>query len=98
YLDTLVPANPDYRRLRAAMQLYMAIEEDGGWTLIPKGGKLKRGVSGPRVLDLRSRLGATGDLAAAEALSTSQLFDKAVAAAVGQGVGAVRPLPTFRLL
>ena len=82
YLDTLVPANPDYRRLRAAMKLYMAIEEDGGWTPVPRGGKLKRGVSGPRVLDLRSRLGATGDLAAADALSTSQLFDKALAAAV----------------
>ena len=82
YLDTLAPANPDYRRLRAAMKLYMAIEEDGGWTLIPRGGKLKRGMSGVRVLDLRSRLGATGDLAATDALSGSRLFDRKLAAAV----------------
>lgn len=82
YLDSLIPRDPVYRRLRAAMRLYRGIADEGGWLIIPGGPTLRRGVSDPRTLVLRHRLGTTGDLAAADARSRSELFDEAVEAAL----------------
>lgn len=82
YLDSLIPRDPAYRRLRAAMRLYLGIAADGGWPAIPDGPILHRGGSDWRTVLLRQRLGTTGDLAAAEARSDSELFDEAVVAAL----------------
>lgn len=82
YLDSLIPREPAYRRLRAAMRLYRGIAEEGGWSPIPDGSILRQGVSDSRVIPLRRRLGATGDLPAPQARSNSLLFDEAVLAAV----------------
>lgn len=82
YLDSLVPRDPSYRRLRAAMRLYRGIAKEGGWETIPAGAKLRPGVVDPRVILLRRRLGATGDMPAAEARSDSKVYDDPVVAAV----------------
>jgi murein L,D-transpeptidase YcbB/YkuD len=82
YLDSLIPHDPAYRRLRAAMRLYRGIAEEGGWQVIPEGHALRRGVTDARTLLMRRRLGTTGDLAAAEARADSELFDEAVEAAL----------------
>ncbi len=82
YLDSLIPQDPGYRRLRAAMRLYRGIEAEGGWTVIPEGRTLRHGVTDSRTVLMRRRLGATGDLAAAEALADSELVDEAMDAAL----------------
>jgi len=82
YLDSLIPRDPGYRRMRAAMRLYRGIAEEGGWLIIPPGPTLRRGVADPRMLVLRHRLGVTGDLAAPDARSDSEIFDEAVEAAL----------------
>jgi len=82
YLDSLIPRDPAYRRLRAAMRLYRGIEAGGGWPLIPSGPTLRPGVTDSRTLLLRQRLGTTGDLSAAGARAESELFDEAVEAAL----------------
>lgn len=82
FLDSLIPRDAAYRRLRAAMRLYHGIADEGGWRTIPDGPTLRRGVTDGRILLLRQRLGATGDLAAVEARTDSELFDEAVEAAL----------------
>ncbi|UCH73492.1 MAG: L,D-transpeptidase family protein [Rhodospirillales bacterium] len=82
YLDSLLPQDPDYRRLRAAMRLYLGIANEGGWPTMPEGPALRLGVTDARILLLRRRLGATGDLAAAEARSESEVFDATIEAAL----------------
>jgi murein L,D-transpeptidase YcbB/YkuD len=82
YLDSLIPRDPAYRRLRAAMRLYRGIEADGGWPAIPVGRTLRRGVTDSRTVLMRQRLGATGDLAAAGARAESELFDDEMEAAL----------------
>ncbi len=82
YLDSLIPRDPAYRRLRAAMALYRGIASEGGWQTIPAGTMLRRGMTDPRILLLRHRLGTTGDLAAPAARAESEVFDEAVEAAL----------------
>lgn len=82
YLDSLVPRDPSYRRLRAAMRLYRGIAKQGGWEAIPAGAMLKPGVSDPRVILLRRRLGITGDMPTAAARSVSQVYNDSVVTAV----------------
>lgn len=61
-LSDLVPKHPQYMRLRDALAQYRAIETRGGWRRVPPGPALRLGRRGPRVLRLRERLAATGDL------------------------------------
>lgn len=82
YLDSLIPRDPAYRRLRAAMNLYRGIAAEGGWQEIPAGPTLRRGIIDARVLRLRHRLGSTGDLAAGAARAQSEVFDDAVETAL----------------
>lgn len=63
-LEELLPPQPGYRRLKEALRLYRDIARDGGWPAIETEKKLKRGYRGPEVVALRSRLIASGDLAA----------------------------------
>jgi len=61
-LARLDPPSPDYGRLRDALRSYRAIVSRGGWPSVPNGPPLRRGGRGPRVVALRNRLAASGDL------------------------------------
>lgn len=81
-VESLRPQWPVYPMLKAALMRYRQIEQQGGWPSIPEGVVLKRGMSDPRVADIRKRLAVTGELAGAELGST--LYDDAVEMAVEQ--------------
>jgi murein L,D-transpeptidase YcbB/YkuD len=78
----LKPRYPFYTRLRGALAEYRRIAAAGGWETISAGGPLKPGVTDPRVVRLRHRLGVTGDLAADAAADASPRYDAAVGAGV----------------
>jgi murein L,D-transpeptidase YcbB/YkuD len=61
----LAPHHPAYQRLEAALASYRALAVGGGWSTVPRGDPLKLGMVDPRVLALRHRLAAEGDLAQA---------------------------------
>lgn len=79
--SALDPPHEGYRRLREALAEYRAIAARGGWVQVPKGAPLTLGSKGSRVLALRARLEATGDLAPAGG-APSPVFDEPLAAAV----------------
>jgi len=81
-LVELKPRYPFYTRLRGALAEYRRIAAAGGWETISAGGPLKPGVTDPRVVRLRHRLGVTGDLAADAAADASPRYDAAVEAGV----------------
>jgi murein L,D-transpeptidase YcbB/YkuD len=70
-----------YRNLRAAYARLNALAARGGWAPVPAGPTLKPGASDPRVLALRTRLIADGDLAGAAAPDPLS-YDAALEAAV----------------
>ena len=80
FLNGLPPPDPRYGRLRAALERFRGIAASGGWAGVPQGPALRRGQRGARVIALRTRLVASGDLPAAA--GTSQSFDAATAAAL----------------
>ena len=80
-LNSLLPAQPGYGRLKTALVVNRALAERGGWPVIPGDGRLERGMKSDRVPVLRSRLKVTGDMPAA-ADSASDLFDEPVEEAV----------------
>ncbi|QRK05129.1 L,D-transpeptidase family protein [Archangium violaceum] len=61
-LRSLSPNDEGFVRLREALARYRAIAAAGGWPLIPEGELLERGMKDARVVVLRERLRATGDL------------------------------------
>ena len=75
------PQNELYRRLKAELARQRELATRGDPAAIPAGPTLKPRSSDPRVLALRARLAAGGDLAAQEPLD-SPGFDAAVEAAV----------------
>jgi murein L,D-transpeptidase YcbB/YkuD len=79
-LDALRPALPSYARLIAALQEYRGIAARGGWRNVPAGPSLKPGMTDPRVVTLRQRLAASGDLSGGDADSAQ--FDAPLEAAV----------------
>ncbi|MEP7027966.1 MAG: L,D-transpeptidase family protein [Candidatus Eisenbacteria bacterium] len=79
----LPPTHDGYVRLRSARAKYAAIVEQGGWAAIAPGPALRKGQHGVRVLALRARLAASGDLSAGAATGGDR-FDDAVEAAVKQ--------------
>jgi len=56
FVATFEPAQPEYRRLKAALADYRARAAAGGWPSIDDGPTLKPGMAGPRVAQLRARL------------------------------------------
>ncbi len=75
-LEALAPTHAEYQRLRAELARYRALAQDGTWTAISTGATLHPGDRNPRVVELRARLEATGDLApdpAASDLFTTDL-------------------------
>ncbi len=73
-LRALLPAHPEYFRLRDALARYRTQAEQGGRPRVPDGPKLTPGDRGPRVLALRQRLVASGDLDPAQATAADS-FD-----------------------
>ncbi len=80
-LDSLPPTHPAYRRLREALARYRAIKKEGGWSYIPGGPSLRKGLRDPRVPALRHRLALVGDLELPKA-DDAKRFDAALAYAV----------------
>lgn len=79
YLEGLAPRSDAYRRLRSALAGLRDIARAGGWPEIPDGPSLKPGQSDPRIVALRLRLRASGDL---EGEWESNAFDAPLEAAV----------------
>lgn len=80
----LLPEKADagsFGSLEEALRHYQKIGHSGGWPDLPKGSKLEKGVSDPRVLELQRHLLLTGDLEKKEA-SNTPLFDEALEQAV----------------
>lgn len=79
------PQQDQYRRLRATYARYRSIAGAGGWPAVPEGPTLKPGMTDDRVVSLRARLRAEGDLAPEQDLSAgggdARLFDEAMVAA-----------------
>ncbi|MBI5164193.1 MAG: L,D-transpeptidase family protein [Magnetospirillum sp.] len=64
-IATLVPADPGYRQLKAALPRARDLVRAGGWAPVPEGPLLKPGqVDAIRIPALRRRLAASGELAA----------------------------------
>jgi murein L,D-transpeptidase YcbB/YkuD len=61
-LDSLRPTLPSYARLISALQKYRRIAAEGGWQSVPAGPSLKPDMKDARVVALRNRLAASGDL------------------------------------
>lgn len=59
-LNTLLPPQPEYAKLRQALMHYRRAVAGGGWPPLPVG--LRKGDRNPHVSGLRARLQATGDL------------------------------------
>lgn len=76
-LETLVPPQSGYRRLRDALARYRELAASGGWPAIPDGSALRRGDRGPPVAALRERLRLEDNLGPAEE-QEGELFDEAL--------------------
>lgn len=87
-IETLVPPQFGYRRLREALAKDREVAAAGGWPAIPDGVTLQLGDSGAPVAALRRRLRLEGDLgggeepAAPETQENSDRFDETVDRAV----------------
>ncbi|HKQ59326.1 MAG TPA: L,D-transpeptidase family protein [Candidatus Eisenbacteria bacterium] len=77
-LESLVPTQDGYRKLKEARVRYAKIVADGGWPSIPAGGPMRAGQRGPRVAALRARLAASGDFGA----KGGDTFDRGLSDAV----------------
>lgn len=79
-LEDLPPGDQRYAGLRDLLERYRAIAAHGGWQPVPGGRPLRRGQRGERVVALRARLVASGDLAATS--RARPVFDAATDQAV----------------
>jgi L,D-transpeptidase YcbB len=61
-LPQWLPPDPTFWRLRAAIDGYQAMTERGRWPTVDPGPKLEPGMRDPRVIQVRQRLAASGDL------------------------------------
>jgi len=74
FLAAEFPFGPVYQRLREALVEHRDLADGGGWPAVPAGPTLKPGETDPRVVPLRARLVATGDLPAG-APTQGELYD-----------------------
>lgn len=61
-LQSLLPPQDSYAKLRQALQVYRKIVLKGGWPVISEGSSLKTGVKDARIIDLKKRLIVSGYL------------------------------------
>lgn len=81
-LINLLPSQYGYSRLRQALTHYRKMAEaDGGWPAVSKGPSLKKGLTDKRVVELRNRLIASGDLEP-DGKEENDLFDERLEQAV----------------
>jgi murein L,D-transpeptidase YcbB/YkuD len=80
-LHGLMPGHAGYAMLRDALKTYRRIEASGGWASVSDGPKMTKGQRGDRVVELRKRLSATGDLEDGES-PDGQDFDRVLEKAV----------------
>ena len=80
-LEELSPWYPGYAMLKDELVRYQGIAARGGWPAIPAGPKLGKGSHDGRVITLRKRLIASGDLALTEE-SEKSVFDHPLEEAV----------------
>ncbi len=81
-LDSLRPLHPGYTDLFSQLQRLRDLDARGGWLQVPDGETLQAGDSDARVLALRYRMAAEGDLPEAEMPEHPELFDTALEEAV----------------
>ncbi|MBT8121319.1 MAG: L,D-transpeptidase family protein [Gammaproteobacteria bacterium] len=79
-VEKLRPQSARYEQLRTALSKYRIYQLLGGWQPVPAGKTLETGMTGERVLALRARLIASGDLSTQDMFLPT--FDDAVAAGV----------------
>jgi murein L,D-transpeptidase YcbB/YkuD len=79
-MDDCMPHHPVYARMRSVLARYRDIAASGGWAPVAPGPTLEKQTRDPRVIALRRRLAATGDLRA-EA-TDSDAFDEELEGAV----------------
>ncbi len=80
-LNVLMPKQPGYRSLVRALADHRAIKDRGGWPSVTRGPSLRPDEKNPRIIELRKRLVASGDLVNDVALD-SQEFDRPLQQAV----------------
>lgn len=80
-LAEAIGRRPVYAALQARLAEYRAIQAAGGWEVVPPGGTLRVGDEDERVVALRKRLRATGDLPEGADLASMQ-FDAGLERAV----------------
>jgi murein L,D-transpeptidase YcbB/YkuD len=80
-LQALPPSQPGYKRLRAALARYQAMQENGGWSPLAAGPLLEFGAYHREVSFLRQRLRMVGDLEL-RPVRDEEFFDRAVEHAV----------------
>ena len=74
-VEALAPPQAGAVRLRAGLARYREIAARGGWADVPAGPPLTLGAEGPRVVALRERLAATGQLPLVGALFDSTVLE-----------------------
>ena len=80
-IDSLKPSHFIYAGLKKELGRLREVSKAGGWPIVPAGAALKPGARDPRVVPIRKRLAATGELPASAPLD-SDTYDADVAAAV----------------
>lgn len=80
-IEAMKPGHFVYTGLKRALEEMRARAASGGWAAIPAGPTLKVGMSNPRVVAVRTRLLATGELPAGAPVD-APLFDPQLEAAV----------------
>jgi L,D-transpeptidase YcbB len=79
-IDAVRPAHWMYRSLVDALETYRHVQAVGGWPTVADGPTLRRGVTDPRLAQLRLRLSASGDDPGVP--TADVLFDEHVEAAL----------------
>jgi murein L,D-transpeptidase YcbB/YkuD len=77
----LRPEKGNYTRLRRTLAEYRAMASKGAWPLISDGPRMRIGLKSDRVVELRKRLAASGDLRADE-VTGGDIFDDRLEQAV----------------
>lgn len=83
-LANMAPPQPAYRRLQTALFKYRAQTKNGDWPKVPEGDLIEVGDSSPRVVALRQRLTASGELGEAASADSpkAKLYDQTLADAL----------------
>jgi len=80
-IELAKPQHAMYRGLKAELARHRALAQAGAWPTVSAGPTLEPGASDPRVRELRSRLAATGDLAAIPPID-ELVYDEVLVASV----------------